>query len=42
MTSFLSVLLVVDVLLDVAAPFFSAKVVVKDVGVEQFLSANFC
>ena len=41
MTS-LNVLLVVDVLLNVAAPFFSAEVVVKDVVVEQFLSANFC
>ena len=38
---FLNVPLVVDVLLDIAAPFFSAEVV-KDVVVEQFLSANFC
>ena len=38
---FLNVLLVVNVLLDVAAPFFSAEVVVKDVVVEQFLSASF-
>ena len=38
---FLNVLLVVDVLLNVVVPFFSADVV-KDVVVEQFLSANFC
>ena len=41
MTSF-NVLLVVDVLLDIAAPFFSADVVVKDSVVEQFLSASSC
>ena len=41
MTS-LNVLLVVDVLLDVVVPFFSVEVIVKDVVVEQFLSANFC
>ena len=41
MTS-LNVLLVVNVLLDVVVPFFSVEVVVKDVVVEQFLSANFC
>ena len=39
MTSF-NALLVVNVLLDVVAPFFSADVVVKDIVVEQFLSAN--
>ena len=38
----LNVLFVVDVLLDVVVPFFSAEVVVKDVVVEHFLSANFC
>ena len=41
MTS-LNALLVVNVLLDVVVPLFSAEVVVKDVVVEQFLSANFC
>ena len=40
MTS-LNVLFVVDVLLNVVVPFFSADVVVKDVVAEQFLSANF-
>ena len=41
MTS-LNALLVVDVFLDVVVPLFSVEVVVKDVVVEQFLSANFC
>ena len=41
MTSF-NALLVVNVLLNVVAPFFSAENVVKDVVVEQFVSANFC
>ena len=41
MTS-LNVLVVVDVLLDVVAPFLSAEVVVKDAAVEQFLSASCC
>ena len=41
MTS-LNVLVVVIVFLDAVAPFFSVDVVVKDVVVEQFLSANFC
>ena len=39
--TFLTVLLVVDVLLDVVVPLFSVDVVVKDVVVEQLSSANF-
>ena len=41
MTS-LNALLVVDVFLNVVVPFFSAEVVLKDVAVEQFTSANRC
>ena len=41
MTSFNAVL-VVNVLLNVVVPLFSVNVVVKDVVVEHFLSANVC
>ena len=40
MTS-LNVLLVVDVVLDVAVPFFSADIVVKDIVVERFCQQTF-